>query len=135
MKKAIIAFVSIVVLLFVMGTDLFVNPFTAWIEKNKEKTYAAKMQYFMGGYLYMVAQRQGRAVEIYRKAFQLFPGYHDEGEAHYRIGLYYEGQKDYPKATTEYQLILEKWPNMGEKLGLNQRIARFKAYSGEAGNP
>jgi tetratricopeptide (TPR) repeat protein len=135
MKKAIIAAVVVVVFMFVMGTDLFVNPFTGWIEKNKEKSYAAKLQYFIGGYLYMVAQRQGRAVEVYQKAFSLFPGYPDENEAHYRIGLYYESQKNYPRATVEYQLILQKWPNMGEKLGLDQRIARFKAYSGEAGNP
>jgi len=130
MKKAIIAVICVVVAFFVIGTDLFVNPFVNWIEKNQKKSSAPRMMYAMSGYLYMVAQRQGKAVELYRKAFKWFPGYKDEGEAHYRIGLYYESKKDYPKATEEYQLILDKWPDMGQRLALHQRIERFRAYQG-----
>lgn len=135
MKKAIIAVVVVVVAMFVIGTDPFVNPFVGWIEKNKQGSSSPRLMYSMAGYLYMVAQRQTKAVELYQKAFNWFPGYKDESEAHYRVGLYHESQKDYPKATAEYQLIIQKWPNMADKLALPNRIARFKAYSGDAGNP
>ena len=130
MKKLVVLIVLIVIALFVIGTDFFVNPFEDWIKKNQSNSAAPRLQYFMAGYLYMVAQKHGKAVELYQTAFQLFPGYADECEAHYRIGLYYEAKKDYLKASEEYQLIIQRWPDTADKLALSQRIERFKAYSG-----
>jgi tetratricopeptide (TPR) repeat protein len=135
MKKWIILAVLIVVAFFLAGTDLVVNPVTEWVKKNPQNSSAPRIQYSMAGYLYMVAQRQAKAVELYKTAFQLFPGHADEKEAHYRIGLYHESKKDYPNAIAEYQFIIGKWPDMAEKLALQQRIERFKAYSGAAANP
>jgi len=132
MKKIIIVVVVIVVALFIMGTDLFVNPCENWIVNNRANSSAPGLQYWMAGYLYMIAQRQERAVELYKKAFELFPGHPDEPEARYRVGLYYEVKKDYPQAITTYQYIIQKWPDMAEKLSLPTRIERFKSYSGGA---
>ena len=132
MKKAVIAIVVIVVGMFIIATDLVVSPFRSWAQQNHTKPYVAKLHYFMAGYLYMVAQRQERAVEMYKKGFELFPDYpeQDQREAHYRCGLYYEGKKDYNSATAEYVLIQTKWPDAAGKLNLDQRISRFKAYGG-----
>ena len=132
MKKIIIIVVVFVIGLFVVATDMVVNPVHDWVKNNHSKSFAPRLQYTMAGYLYMVAQRQEKAVELYNTAFQLFPGHKDEAEAHYRVGLYYESKKDYVNATKKYELILAKWPDLGEKLALNQRIAKFRAYSGEA---
>lgn len=131
MKKAIITVVVLVIAFFLIATDTVVNPVQNWVKTNSSKPSAARVQYSLAGYLYMVAQRQAKAVELYQTAFELFPGYKDEPEAHYRVGLYYESKKDYGRATEEYQLIVSKWPDMAQKLSLAQRIAKFKAYQGE----
>ncbi|MSR65702.1 MAG: tetratricopeptide repeat protein [Verrucomicrobiae bacterium] len=130
MKKIIILVILIVVALFVMGTDLVVDRVQNWVIKNEKNSSAARIQYSMAGFLYMVAQRQAKAVDLYHTAFRLFPGYPDEPYAHNRVGLYYESKKDYPKATEEFQIIIKKWPDMAEKLALTQRIERFRAYQG-----
>src|ERR1041385_7425512 len=130
MKKLVVVAILIVVSLFVIGTDLVVNPVQNWVVKNEKNSSAPRIQYSLAGYLYMVAQRQGKAVELYQTAFKLFPGYRDEPEAHYRVGLFYETKKDYPRAVEEYQLINQKWPDMADRLALTQRIERFKAYQG-----
>lgn len=132
MKKFVIAIVVIVVGMFVIATDLVVSPFRSWAESNHTKPYVAKLHYALSGYLYMVAQRQERAVEMYQKGFPLFPDYPQDAqrEARYRCGLYYEGKKDYNKATAEYLYIQQKWPDAAARLSLDQRIARFKAYGG-----
>ena len=132
MKKIIILVILIVVALFVIATDVVVDPVQNWVIKNEKNSSAPRIQYSLASYLYMVAQRQSKAVELYKTAFQHFPGYPDEREAHYRVGLYYETKKDYPKAIEEYQFIIQKWPDMAEKLSLTQRIERFKAYSGNS---
>lgn len=130
MKKIVVLVVLVIVALFLIGTDFVVNPFENWIVKNQTDSAAPRLQYSMAAYLYMVAQRQSRAVELYKKAFELFPGYPDESEARYRVGLYYESKRDYPKATETYQYIIQKWPDTAERLALTTRIERFKAYGG-----
>jgi tetratricopeptide (TPR) repeat protein len=130
MKKAFIALGIVLAFFVLLATDLFVNPIQDWVRKNPSHSSAPRVQYSVAGYLYMVAQRQGRAVELYQTAFKLFPGHPDEAEAHYRVGLYYESRKDYPKAIEQYQLIMDKWPDMAQRLALSQRIARFDAYQG-----
>ncbi len=133
MKRIVVLVVLIIVALFLIGTDFVIQPCEEWIQKNQSKPSAARLQYSMAAYLYMVAQRQERAVELYKKAFELFPGYPDEPEARYRVGLYYESKHDYPKAIETYRYIIQKWPDMAERLALTTRIERFKAYGGNIG--
>ena len=134
MKKIGIIVVIVVVALFIMGTDMVVNPFEEWVLKNQQNSAAPRLQYALAGYLYLLAQRQGKATEMYQTAFRLFPGQPGESQAHYRIGLYCESKKNYNGAVAEYQTIIQKWPDLAERLALSQRIDHFKALQGEAGN-
>jgi tetratricopeptide (TPR) repeat protein len=131
MKKVAIIAVIIVVGLFVIATDMVVNPIQQWVVNNPKSSAAPRVIYTMAGYLYMVAQRGGKATELYQTAFRLFPKHPDEPEAHYRIALYYESKRDYPRAIDEYQLILKQYPDLGEKLNLNSRIDHIHALQGE----
>lgn len=129
MKKLIVLVVLIVVALFLMGTDIVVGPVQNWVVKNQNNPSAPRVLYAQAGYLWTM-QRDAKAVELYQSAFNLFPGYKDEASAHYRVGFYYESKKDYPKAIAEFQLVINKWPDLAEKQQLSQRIDRFKAYMG-----
>lgn len=131
MKKIAIVVVLIVVALFLVGQDMVVNPVQEWVMNNPKSSSAESVQYRMAGYLYMIVQRQAKAVELYETAFRLFPNNPNEPEARYRIALYCEAKRDYKKAMATYELMIQKWPDKAEKLALTQRVEKLKALGGE----